>query len=57
MFKKLLFFILAVSMLSGCLLSKSRKLKSPCIKGNEGIACELYPINDYWLSKYKAVAR
>ncbi|MGL9779795.1 MAG: lipoprotein [Wolbachia sp.] len=32
MFKKLLFFVLAVFMLSGCSLSKQRKLKSPCIK-------------------------
>ncbi|MBA8756032.1 type IV secretion system protein VirB7 [Wolbachia pipientis] len=54
MFKKLLFFVLAVFMLSGCFLSKQRKLKSPCIKSNESISCELYSVNDHWLDKYRA---
>ena len=52
MFKKLLFFVLVVSMLSGC-FGKQRKLKSPCIKSNESISCELYSVNDHWLNKYK----
>lgn len=53
MFKKLLFLILAIFMLSGCFLNKSHKLKSPCIKSNKSTLCELYPVNDRWLSKYK----
>jgi len=57
MFRKLLFLVLVASMLSGCLLSKSRKLKSPCIKGNESTSCKLYPVNDHWLGKYKIVAQ
>ncbi len=54
MFKKLSFFVLAVFMLSGCSLSKQRKLKSPCIKSNESVSCELYSVNDHWLDKYRA---
>lgn len=53
MFKQLLFLVLAMFMLSGCFLSKQRKLKSPCIKSNEGTSCELYSVNDHWLNKYK----
>ncbi|MFL3876694.1 hypothetical protein wTkk_000614 [Wolbachia endosymbiont of Trichogramma kaykai] len=53
MFRQLLFLVLAMFMLSGCLPSKKHKLKSPCIKSNEGISCELYSVNDHWLSKYK----
>lgn len=53
MFRQLLLLVLAMFMLSGCFLSKQRKLKSPCIKSNEGISCELYSVNDHWLNKYK----
>ncbi len=53
MFRQLLFLVLAMFMLSGCFLSKQRKLKSPCIKNNESISCELYSVNDHWLNKYK----
>lgn len=53
MFRQLLFLVLAMFMLSGCFLSKQRKLKSPCIKSNESISCELYSVNDHWLNKYK----
>lgn len=53
MFRQLLFFVLAMFMLSGCFLSKQRKLKSLCIKSNESISCELYSVNDHWLNKYK----
>ncbi|NSM56625.1 type IV secretion system protein VirB7 [Wolbachia endosymbiont of Atemnus politus] len=51
MFKKLLLCILATFTLQGgC---SPRKLKSPCIKGNESTSCKLYPANDHWLGKYK----
>ncbi len=59
MFKKLLLCVLVTLVLQGqkgC-LGKSRKLKSPCIKGSESTSCELYPVNDHWLGKYKVVAR
>ncbi|WCR53214.1 MAG: hypothetical protein PG981_000236 [Wolbachia endosymbiont of Ctenocephalides orientis wCori] len=53
MLKRLLFFVLVVSMLSGC-FNKQRKLKSPCIRSHgSSISCELYSVNDYWLNKYK----
>ncbi len=51
MFKNLLFFVLAVFLLSGCFLNKQRKLKSPCIRSNIGISCELHSVNDHWLNK------
>lgn len=51
MLKKLLFFVLVVSMLSGCFLNRQRNLKSPCIQSNGGISCELFPVNDHWLNK------
>ncbi|WCR58110.1 MAG: hypothetical protein PG980_000582 [Wolbachia endosymbiont of Ctenocephalides felis wCfeJ] len=49
--RRLLFLVLATSMLSGCLFSKPRKLKSPCIRSNASTSCELYPVNDHWLGK------
>lgn len=53
MLKRLLFFVLVVSMLSGC-FNKQRKLKSPCIRSHgSSISCELYSVNDYWLNKYQ----
>ena len=57
MFKNLLFFTLALLMLSGCFLGKERKLKSPCIKSNESTACELYSVNDHWLNKHRVIGR
>lgn len=53
MLKKLLLLILVMPILIGCPLNKQRKLKSPCLQGNGNTSCELYPINDRWLSKYK----
>ncbi|QKX03270.1 type IV secretion system protein VirB7 [Wolbachia endosymbiont of Litomosoides sigmodontis] len=56
MFKELLLCILVVFALQGgC--SKPRKLKSPCIKGNESTSCELYSVNDHWLGRYKLIAK
>ncbi len=54
MFRKLLFLVLVTLMVSGCFLNKPRKLKSPCIRSNDNTSCELYSVNDHWLSKYKA---
>jgi len=53
MFQKSLFFILVALILSGCFLNKPRRLKSPCIRSNGNISCELSPVNDHWLNKYK----
>lgn len=54
MFQRLLFLTLIACMLSGCFLNKPRRIKSPCINSNnDGIACELYSVNDHWLNKYK----
>ncbi|QKX01829.1 type IV secretion system protein VirB7 [Wolbachia endosymbiont of Cruorifilaria tuberocauda] len=47
MFRKLLFIVLVIFMLSGCFLSKQRKLKSPCIRSNESTLCKLHPINNH----------
>lgn len=53
MFKKLLLLSVLAALTLQVSCGGQRKLKSPCIKNNESVSCELYSVNDHWLNQHK----
>jgi hypothetical protein len=49
-FSLLILILVSFILPSGCIMNKRYKLKSPCIKYNDSVACiDRYPINSHWL--------